>query len=196
MATLKEKTDNEAFEWSPEDEIQLFFAMDGLRPVGINRHFFIACVVERLSKALNREVSSESVWSHLRTMYNLQALDEQDPLPFPNEETEFSLPETEYSLEKKRKSIEEQPAEDGKKAEAKPDSAVKVAAKDKEPVDKEKDKPVEKEKEVKPSKTAPPIDSTPKRPPKRTRGSLSLEPNASSPASTPPNVQSTKRRRI
>lgn len=127
MASVREKTDNEALEWSPEDEIQLFFAMDGLRPVGINRHFFIACVVERLSKALNREVSSESVWSHLKTMYNLQALDEQDPLPFPNEESDFSLPETEYVLERKRKSIEEQPAEDGKKVEAKPEAAVKVA---------------------------------------------------------------------
>ncbi|XP_052567460.1 MRG/MORF4L-binding protein-like [Culex pipiens pallens] len=197
MATVREKTDNESLEWSPEDEIQLFFAMDGLRPVGINRHFFIACVVERLSKALNREVSSESVWSHLGTMYNLQALDEQDPLPFPNEETDFSLPEADYPLDKKRKSIEEQqqPADEAKKVEVKPDAAVKVTAKEKEPADKEKDKPAEKEKEVKQNKPAP-VDNTPKRPPKRTRGSLSLEPNASSPASTPPNVQSTKRRRI
>lgn len=195
MTLVKEKPDSEFLEWSPEDEIQLFFAMDGLRPVGINRHFVIACITERLSKALNREVSSEMIWSHLRTMYNLKALDEQEQQSFPTEESDFSLPEAEFSSVMKRKSIEEPASgEESKKPDMKPDAVVKPA---KEKETSEKDKLVDKEKDPKSSKAKhDTTESTPKRPQKRTRGSMSLEPNASSPASTPPNVQSSKRRRI
>ncbi|XP_055538573.1 MRG/MORF4L-binding protein [Wyeomyia smithii] len=192
MTTVKEKSESEGFEWSPEDEVQLFFAMDGLKPVGINRHFIIVCIMDRLSKALNREISSETIWSHLRTMYNLKALDDLEQLPFPNEESDFCLPETDFSSIMKRKSIEETSAEDTKKS----DPTPKIS-KDKEQSDKEKDKLTDKEKDSKSAKNKPEIvDNTPKRPQKRTRGSMSLEPNVGSPASTPPNVQSTKRRRI
>ncbi|XP_055612852.1 MRG/MORF4L-binding protein [Uranotaenia lowii] len=202
MATVKEKSEPEYFEWSPEDEIQLFFAMDGLRPVGINRHFFLACIVERLSKALNRNVSSEAVWSHLKTLYNLKALDELEQLPFPNDETDFVLPEEEFGTEIKFKTEEEPVIDESKKSESKPEPTTVKPAKDKEPTEKEKPSSTEKEvrESVKPTKAAKQealVESTPKRPQKRTRGSMSLEPNSSnSPASTPPHVQVTKRRRI
>ncbi|XP_058979573.1 uncharacterized protein LOC101891901 isoform X1 [Musca domestica] len=90
-------------EWTPEEEIQLFYAMAGLKPVGVNKHFYIACIAERLNR------DTESVWGHLRTLYNLEALDELEPLPFPNDEKEFSLPEAEFSLvlSKKRGNIVE-----------------------------------------------------------------------------------------
>ncbi|XP_053688238.1 MRG/MORF4L-binding protein [Sabethes cyaneus] len=196
MTTAKEKSESESLEWSPEDEVQLFFAMDGLKPVGINRHFTIVCIADRLSKALNREISSETIWSHLRTMYNLKALDELEQLPFPNEESDFCLPETDFSSEMKRKSIEEPNTEEAKRSDSKSDPAQKIS-KDKEQADKEKDKPTDREKDTKPTKTkGENVDNTPKRPQKRTRGSMSLEPNIGSPASTPPNVQITKRRRI
>lgn len=119
MSTVKDKLEVEYSEWSPEDEIQLIFAMEGLRPVGINRHFTIACIIERLSKTLNRDVSSESIWSHLKTMYNLNALDEQEQHSFQNEECDFSLPESEYSTVMKRKSIEEPNTEEVRKPETK-----------------------------------------------------------------------------
>lgn len=96
-------------EWTPEEEIQLFYAMGQLKPVGVNRHFYIACIAERLSSSLNRDYSTESVWIHLRSLYNLDALEDLEPLPFPNEEKEFSLPEAEFSslLSKKRATSEE-----------------------------------------------------------------------------------------
>lgn len=96
-------------EWTPEEEIQLFYAMGGLKPVGVNRHFYIACITDRLSRSLNRDYTTESIWVHLRTMYNLEALEDLEPLPFPNEEREFSLPEAEFStlLSKKRAASEE-----------------------------------------------------------------------------------------
>lgn len=93
----------EGEEWSPESEIQLFLALEGLKPVGINKYFFMACISERLSKALNREIGTDAIWSHLKTMYNLAALDDLEPLPFPNDPKEFALPEAEFSsfLDKK-----------------------------------------------------------------------------------------------
>lgn len=96
-------------EWTAEEEIQLFYAMGGLKPVGVNRHFYIACITDRLSRSLNRDYTTESIWVHLRTMYNLDALEDLEPLPFPNEEKEFSLPEAEFSLllSKKRAASEE-----------------------------------------------------------------------------------------
>ena len=36
---IKERTDSQMFEWTAEDEIQLFFALDGLKPIGIHKHF-------------------------------------------------------------------------------------------------------------------------------------------------------------
>ena len=99
MAAVREKQELEQnLEWTAEEEAQLFLAMDGVKPVGINRHFFMACIVERLSRSLQREISSEAVWSHLRTLYNLKALDElEPPVPFVSDESEFCLPESEFS---------------------------------------------------------------------------------------------------
>ncbi|XP_055706664.1 MRG/MORF4L-binding protein isoform X2 [Phlebotomus papatasi] len=188
--SIKEKSESEEIEWSPEDEIQLFFALDGLKPVGINKYFFMACIADRLSKALNREVSTEAIWSHLKTMYNLDALDELEPLPFPNEQKEFSLPD-EFStlISKKRQDIEEatKKLETPTKAEvakavAKPPTGTSQSSGTSKVQSQSRESPAEKKVDV------------PKRAPKRTRGSASLESN-SSPSTTPPPVVS-KRRRI
>ena len=80
----------------------------------------MACIVERLSKALNREISSDIVWSHLQTMYNLKALDEMESLPFSNEE--FSLPESEFLAEMKRKGEDERPLSEEVKKEPRRES--------------------------------------------------------------------------
>ena len=93
----KSETDDMELTWNTEEEVQLLYALDGLKPVGINKHFYMARICERLSKALKREVASESVWAHLRTLYNLDVLDQMERLPFTEEQVEFSLPESEYS---------------------------------------------------------------------------------------------------
>jgi MRG-binding protein len=46
----------------------------------------MVCIVDRLQKTLNRKISSDQIWKHLKTMYNLKALDDSEPLPFPNHE--------------------------------------------------------------------------------------------------------------
>ncbi|KAL5286372.1 MRGBP family protein [Megaselia abdita] len=81
------------FEWSTEDEIQLFHALEGMKPVGIAKHFVMGVIELRLSQSLNKSVPREEIFKHLRTIYNLEMLDEREPIPFPNKEEEFHLPD-------------------------------------------------------------------------------------------------------
>lgn len=50
-------------EWTPEEEIQLFYAMAGLKPVGVNKHFYIACIAER------KHIRSHIVIAKLEPIY-------------------------------------------------------------------------------------------------------------------------------
>lgn len=106
---VKENSEPEDLEWSTEEEVQLLYALDGLRPVGINKHFYMARICERMSNALKRDIAPETIWAHLRTWYNLDALDQMERVPFAEEEVEFSLPDSEFSalMTKKLAEVEE-----------------------------------------------------------------------------------------
>lgn len=95
---VKENSEPEDLEWSTEEEVQLLYALDGLRPVGINKHFYMARICERMSTALKRDIAPETIWAHLRTWYNLDALDQMERVPFAEEEVEFALPDSEFSV--------------------------------------------------------------------------------------------------
>jgi MRG-binding protein len=41
---------------------------------GINKHFQMALIIEKVTAALNRQVNSENIWKHLESMYDLGAL--------------------------------------------------------------------------------------------------------------------------
>ncbi|XP_013117779.1 MRG/MORF4L-binding protein [Stomoxys calcitrans] len=198
MTARERNSTSSSDQWTPEEEIHLFFAMGCLKPVGVNKHFYMACIAERLSSSLNRDFTTESIWGHLRTLYNLEALDDLEPLPFPNEEKEFSLPEAEFSsLLKKIKEPEEI------KPNNEQPSIIAIATDN-----------INKDKSLNQIKTTPsntPTPATPKdldkkliaklsdgpkRTPKRTRGSVSLESNSPSTTPPPPPLQSSKRRRI
>lgn len=111
---VKEKADAEAtsnMEWSAEEEIQLFKALGGLKPIGINKHFYMACICGRLSTALKRDIYPDVVWAHLQTMYNLDILDSMEPLPFPQDQCDFALPDAEFSELMAKKLLEVEAAE-------------------------------------------------------------------------------------
>ncbi|XP_062134882.1 MRG/MORF4L-binding protein [Drosophila sulfurigaster albostrigata] len=174
-------------EWSAEEELQLFHAMEGLRPVGVNKHFYMSCISERLSKSLNREMPSDLIWRHLGTMYKLKELDNLESLPFPNEEREFSLPEQDYASFVSKKTTATNDGDEVSEATTENNTSNKggkfavlqtSAGKD-----------VEKEK-----KSSTKALDLPKRSAKRTRGSMSNE--SISPSTTPPPMQNNKRRRI
>lgn len=63
----------------------------------------MAFIWDKFTESLNKNIQSEKIWEHLETMYNLEALDESESLPFPNDEKEFYLPEAEFGILKSRK---------------------------------------------------------------------------------------------
>lgn len=79
--------------WNPETEVCLFYAMRGYKPVGINKHFQMMGIHNKFSAALGHTVTSNQLWDHLSTMYNLAVLDDSEGLPFDNSVKDFQLPE-------------------------------------------------------------------------------------------------------
>ncbi|XP_022097072.1 MRG/MORF4L-binding protein-like isoform X2 [Acanthaster planci] len=82
--------------WSVEMEVNLFHAMRGHKPVGVNKNFQMMCIHDKLQQSMGRKVTSQQIWQHLSTMYDMQALHESEILPFPNNQSEFTLPTEEY----------------------------------------------------------------------------------------------------
>lgn len=70
---------------------------------GVNKYFQMAFIWDKFTESLNKNIQSEKIWEHLETMYNLEALDESESLPFPNDEKEFYLPESEFGVLLSRK---------------------------------------------------------------------------------------------
>lgn len=80
--------------WTPELEVNLFHALKGHKPTGINRFFHMACIHNKMQNSCDlKELTPKEIWVHLTNMYNLETLNELDELPFPNETNEFNLPE-------------------------------------------------------------------------------------------------------
>ncbi|KAL3287696.1 hypothetical protein HHI36_002162 [Cryptolaemus montrouzieri] len=98
-------------EWTIANEGQLLDAMVGHKPVGVNKYFQMAFICEKFNNNINKDVDPEKIWAHLETMYNLEALDENESIPFPNGEKEFALPEDDFASlitkkEEERKSLQ------------------------------------------------------------------------------------------
>ena len=82
--------------WTADLEVNLFHALTGHKVTGINRYFHMACVYHKLmsvSDSSTEKIRPENVWTHLKSMFNIDTLNELDELPFSNEENEFQLPE-------------------------------------------------------------------------------------------------------
>lgn len=83
--------DDDKINWNVDLEVGLFHAIHAHRPVGINRHFQMVFLHDKFNGALDRKISAKEIWNHLMEMYDLNALNESDGLPFPNTECEFSI---------------------------------------------------------------------------------------------------------
>ncbi|XP_048760133.1 MRG/MORF4L-binding protein-like isoform X2 [Ostrea edulis] len=82
--------------WPVDTEVSLFHAMRGHKPVGVNKHFQMLFIHEKLNSSSSRKISSKDIWEHLNSMYDLQALNESEIIPFPNKEAEFDLTGKEF----------------------------------------------------------------------------------------------------
>lgn len=101
---IKGKTE-EPVEWNVDMEVQLFYAMRGHKPVGVNKHFQMACVLEKFRNSIQKDVASQQIWDHLESMYDMAALHESEIVPFPNEELEFALPDSDFGNLLRRENI-------------------------------------------------------------------------------------------
>ena len=85
------------FTWDVPSELALFQALIYNKPAGINKHFSMALVTEKLSSQLGPSITSEVIWAKLRTMFDLAAVDDwEEVIPFPLEEKVFCFPRKEY----------------------------------------------------------------------------------------------------
>ena len=85
------------FTWDVPSELALFQALIYNKPAGINKHFSMALVTEKLASQLGPRITSEVIWAKLRTMFDLAAVDDREEvIPFPLEEKEFCFPRKEY----------------------------------------------------------------------------------------------------
>jgi len=83
------------FSWSVEQEILLFEAMVGHKPVGVDKNIHMMCIFRKLSskwKPVPRAIKPQHIWAKLSSMYDLEALDESECLPFPDKKEDFALP--------------------------------------------------------------------------------------------------------
>ena len=69
-----------------ENEFNLNFTFQALlihKPAGINKHFAVALVSDRLTEELGKEVLPSSIWKKLKSMFDLRAVeDREDKIPF------------------------------------------------------------------------------------------------------------------
>lgn len=114
-------------QWDVDMEIQLFYAMANHKPVGINKHFHMAGIWEKMSNSIAKEISTQDIWKHLESLYDLNLLEDTEPIPFPNHEVPFSLPESEFGSLMKQKCKEAILAEDSEGS--RKDSVSALAAK-------------------------------------------------------------------
>ncbi|XP_043270225.1 MRG/MORF4L-binding protein isoform X2 [Venturia canescens] len=128
---VKEKSleSNDEFEWNVENEIQLFFAMNGHKPVGVNKYFHMVCIWEKFRAATHKDISLKPIWDHLESMYDLMALDDMEDLPFPSNEVDFNLPEGEFHNLMKSSRKKEEP--ESNKSKEQKDKFKDVAKKEK-----------------------------------------------------------------
>ncbi|EFA06618.2 MRG/MORF4L-binding protein [Tribolium castaneum] len=213
-------------EWNVAHEGQLLEAMVGHKPVGVNKYFQMACICDKFADSCQKEINSDKVWAHLETMYNLEALDESESIPFPNSEKEFTLPDSDFGSLIVKKEEDKKLAQKGRETpkslkELRKDEKTPVRSskevprrdskdsKDKTPVSAKKEikKEAEKSKSKGKSNSSTPreenkakakSDDTPKLTKRPTRGSSKPDDSSSSGKSSPITVTPpvTKRRRI
>ena len=96
LVVARKMAEEEPVNWNVDTEVNLFHAMRNHKPVGVNRHFQMICITNKLHDSIGKKLSANQIWDHLGKMYDLTALNESEILPFPNKEKEFVLPEKDY----------------------------------------------------------------------------------------------------
>ncbi len=65
---------DEPFLDTVQGEVVLFHAIARARPIGINRHFHVMAIWLAIQKETQQRISIDEIWSKLRTLYDIDAL--------------------------------------------------------------------------------------------------------------------------
>jgi len=89
------------FNWTVEQELLLFEAMMGHKPVGADKNIHMMCIHRKMNQkwrliSKSANITPKHIWTKLRSMYDLEALDESECLPFPEKNEDFVLPKEEF----------------------------------------------------------------------------------------------------
>lgn len=71
-------------------------SLDNLKKTGVNRHFHMVGIHDKLVSTY-KKITAKQIWDYLSELFDLNALNESEILPFPNKEADFTLPDTDYS---------------------------------------------------------------------------------------------------
>jgi len=95
--TSKLGSEDEGIVWNTATELHLLQVLVHHKPAGINKHFQMVIIQDKLSQLIPG-ITCQHIWSKLRTMYDLAAVDDREEhIPFNLEKKEFSLPRREFS---------------------------------------------------------------------------------------------------
>lgn len=91
------KLPEQDFTWDVTSELALYQALMIHKPAGINKHFNVALVSEKLTEQLGKPVLAGSIWKKLKYLYDLRAVeDREESIPFSLEVKDFCLPRKEF----------------------------------------------------------------------------------------------------
>ena len=60
--------------WTPEMDVNLFYALMDHKPVGVNKHFHMIFIYERFNQTTETKLSVDQLWQRLSTLYDLKEL--------------------------------------------------------------------------------------------------------------------------
>ena len=60
--------------WTPEMDVNLFYAMIDHKPVGENKHFHMIFIYEKFNNLSDKKLSAEQLWQRLSSLYDLKEL--------------------------------------------------------------------------------------------------------------------------
>ncbi|KAI5701099.1 hypothetical protein M8J75_006049 [Diaphorina citri] len=78
---------SELSQWTDRDDVKLFYSMFNLKPVGLNKHFYMCEIINNMNDIQKAEgllpVTPAIVWTRLNELYNLKLLEQYEHLPQP-----------------------------------------------------------------------------------------------------------------
>ena len=63
-----------AINWTPEMEVNLFYAMIDHKPIGENKYFHLIFIYEKFNNLNDKKLTIEQIWQHLNELYDMKAL--------------------------------------------------------------------------------------------------------------------------